>query len=239
MNRKELFLNWLKEEFPNCLDAQFNWNLIENLIDYAYKTHGHSKGGAKGILAQIIPEITGEELDRFLPDFSDEDLESEKVTSQVSRSLEVETPEGRLSAYPSTDPNHQGLYIDLIIKGGSATLPVAMVEYAEDEADAEGPHIITRVWEDMQKEDYSARHIHKLPDVDVKMYFTFGSDPLFPYQNGYVIVHGTSKTAAINKFRKRFPDRHENTVNCAFIYTQKQWEKTGMDKTYPCLEVIK
>lgn len=154
MNRKEEFMTWLKEEFPGCLDTHFNWDLVENLINYAYKTHGHSKGSAKGILAQIIPEITEDELDRFLPDFSDEDLESEE-----------------------------------------------------------------------------------LPDV--KMYFTFGSDPGFPYQNGYVIVHGNSNDAAIKKFRERFPDRHENIVNCAFFYTQEQWEKTGMDKTYPCLEVIK
>ena len=46
---------------------------------------------------------------------------------------------------------------------------------------------------------------------------------MFPYQHGYVKVVGTSKDDAIAKFRSKYPDKSENTVNCAFIYTDKEW----------------
>ncbi len=49
-----------------------------------------------------------------------------------------------------------------------------------------------------------------------KFYFTFGSDPGFPYQNTFIIVIADTERAAVEKFRAKFPDRHENTVNCAF-----------------------
>lgn len=54
-------------------------------------------------------------------------------------------------------------------------------------------------------------------------FFTFGSSNTFPYQNGYVKVIGESRDDAVAKFRKIYPDINENTVNCAFIYTQEEW----------------
>ena len=66
-----------------------------------------------------------------------------------------------------------------------------------------------------------------------KFYFTFGSDPGFPYQNTYLIVEAVIESSAIRKFRKKFPDRHENTFNAAFCYSQEKWERYGCEKHYP------
>lgn len=45
-------------------------------------------------------------------------------------------------------------------------------------------------------------------DTAVNRYFyTFGSDPAFPYQNGWVGIHAASREDADYKFRARFPDR--------------------------------
>ena len=63
-------------------------------------------------------------------------------------------------------------------------------------------------------------------------YFTFGSDRGFPYQNTYIIVRENSMPEAIEKFRKRFPDRHKDTINCAFWYTEDKWRGTLNEKYY-------
>lgn len=57
-------------------------------------------------------------------------------------------------------------------------------------------------------------------------YFTFGSDERFPFQNTYVIVFAGSEKEAVRKFRERYPDRTEGTVNCSFWYDWKEW--TGL-----------
>ncbi len=65
-----------------------------------------------------------------------------------------------------------------------------------------------------------------------KWYFTFGSDPGFPYQNTYLIVMADTKREAIEKFRAKFPDRHENTANCAFWYSEEQWHGSRNEAFY-------
>ena len=32
---KDGFMNWLKEEFPGVIDTHWNWEFVENIIDYA------------------------------------------------------------------------------------------------------------------------------------------------------------------------------------------------------------
>ena len=66
-----------------------------------------------------------------------------------------------------------------------------------------------------------------------KFYFTFGSDPGFPYQNTYLVIEAFNKSSAIRKFRKKFPDRHENVYNASFCYSQEEWEKQEFEKLYP------
>ena len=60
-------------------------------------------------------------------------------------------------------------------------------------------------------------------------YFAFGSDRGFPYQYGYLIVQAANMPDAVRKFRKDYPDRYENCLNCAFVYTQEQWNKLSSD----------
>ena len=61
-------------------------------------------------------------------------------------------------------------------------------------------------------------------------YYTFGTDPAFPYCGGWVEVYADSWEEAHKKFRAKFPDRlgHEGTINCAFFYDQEKWKQMSM-----------
>lgn len=61
-----------------------------------------------------------------------------------------------------------------------------------------------------------------------KFYFTFGSDERYPFPNSYVIVHAANLADAIACFRKHIPDVITGVLNCAFYYTQEEWESTSM-----------
>lgn len=63
-----------------------------------------------------------------------------------------------------------------------------------------------------------------------KFYFTFGTDPQFPFYKGWVEVYAKTERDAVELFKSHFPPRHENVVNCAFIYSQKFFEETDMFK---------
>ena len=65
-----------------------------------------------------------------------------------------------------------------------------------------------------------------------RFYFTFGSDPGFPFQNTYIIVLAESEKAAVEKFREKYPDRHTGTVNCAFWYSEEHWTGTPNEREY-------
>lgn len=67
-------------------------------------------------------------------------------------------------------------------------------------------------------------------------YFTFGSWEGFPYQHGYLIAKANNLSSAIAKFREKYPDKHKNTVNCAFYYTEEEWQ-TVKEKGV-CHEII-
>lgn len=76
-----------------------------------------------------------------------------------------------------------------------------------------------------------------------RYFFTFGSDPGFPYQRGWVEVLAPDLPAAVAGFQRKFPDRHPGTVNCAFWYTEEQFLKkwAGVLGAYPeekCHEVF-
>ena len=70
-----------------------------------------------------------------------------------------------------------------------------------------------------------------------KFYYTFGSSLQFPFQNGYVIVEAQDIEESHTKFRKRFPDRNEDTLNCAFYYNEEEF--TRLEINGMCHETIK
>ena len=65
----------------------------------------------------------------------------------------------------------------------------------------------------------------------MKFYFTFGTGPYFPYYGGWVEVIAEDRDTACEKFRKKFPDFNKGVVNCAFVYSETEWNKTSMAKT--------
>ena len=64
-------------------------------------------------------------------------------------------------------------------------------------------------------------------DIKKNFYFTFGSDEGYPREcrNGYVKVIATDEREAFAIFRTAYPDRHAGCLNCAFYYTQRQWDE--------------
>jgi len=81
--------------------------------------------------------------------------------------------------------------------------------------------------------DFLARFMElKTGKPHSKFYFTFGSDPGFPYQNTYIIVLAESEKAAVEKFRDKYPDRHKDIVNCAFWYSEERWNGSQNETGY-------
>lgn len=62
-----------------------------------------------------------------------------------------------------------------------------------------------------------------------KFYFTYGDSPAFPYQNGWTEVFAENKSFAIMAFERFHPKRPGSSfINCAIIYTEREWERTMM-----------
>ena len=59
-------------------------------------------------------------------------------------------------------------------------------------------------------------------------YFTFGTDPAYPYGiEDYVVVHAASLSDAVHKFNQKHRKRPgSNATNCAFWYTEEEWNKS-------------
>ena len=59
-----------------------------------------------------------------------------------------------------------------------------------------------------------------------KYYFSFGTDPLYPFCNGYIIIEAPDGKAAREIFRAYFPNRpNSSAINCAFVYNEEQFMK--------------
>ena len=76
-----------------------------------------------------------------------------------------------------------------------------------------------------------------------KTYFTFGSDPLYPYgQRDYVEVQAENIDQACELFQATHPNRPGSKyINCAFIYHEEEF-RTIRDRFYggrPPVEVIR
>lgn len=67
---KEGFMNWLKEEFPGVIDAHWNYDLVENIIDYVIDNKNTSDDELAIFLSSMLPEIEYTEIAKFC----DEDM---------------------------------------------------------------------------------------------------------------------------------------------------------------------
>lgn len=79
--------------------------------------------------------------------------------------------------------------------------------------------------------DANKRHVEEWKqeqEAPHNFYFTFGTDPLFPYgYHDYVLIRCRDESDACRLFNARFPKRPgHNVMNCAFMYNEAQWEKS-------------
>lgn len=67
---KEGFMKWLKEEFPGVIDTHWNYDLVENIIDYAMENKNTGDDELAIFLSSMLPEIEYIEIAKFC----DEDM---------------------------------------------------------------------------------------------------------------------------------------------------------------------
>ena len=66
MNKDGLML-YIKEEFPGTFDSHWNWDLLENFLDFAFLEYdGKPTEELIKFLICIIPEVTAEEYRIFV-----------------------------------------------------------------------------------------------------------------------------------------------------------------------------
>lgn len=64
-----------------------------------------------------------------------------------------------------------------------------------------------------------------------KFYFTYGTDPDYPFQGGWTEIEAPDADIAKDIFSVVHPDRHPGILNCAFGYTEEEFKTTGMYKS--------
>lgn len=110
-------------------------------------------------------------------------------------------------------------------------------EFVEWANEFEELHPEASCWEDNDYldciEDFAKQKIYEFADIEQKpFYFTFGSWEKYPYHDTYLVVYAVDKHDAVEKYRKRFPDIHDNTVNCAAWYSWEQWDGSECQKAW-------
>ncbi len=65
---RDEFMEWLKDEFPGCVDKHWNWDLVDNIIDYALQHESNSKNQFCYFVADMLPEVEFLEVARFCED---------------------------------------------------------------------------------------------------------------------------------------------------------------------------
>ena len=68
-------------------------------------------------------------------------------------------------------------------------------------------------------------------DTEKKFYYTFGTNPCFPFEGGWVEVLAVSRVEANAIFRHIFPDAIKGFINCAFCYDENEFDESKMAKT--------
>ena len=63
------FLSYMHDTFPEPMSNHFTYDLIRNLVVYAYEKKGHTSWSALYMIADIIPEVDAGELEEYLTRF--------------------------------------------------------------------------------------------------------------------------------------------------------------------------
>lgn len=66
---------------------------------------------------------------------------------------------------------------------------------------------------------------------NIKIFYTFGTDEIYPYCGGWVEVEAPNLKKSHALFRKFFPDRIPGVLRCANYYTEDAFFKTDMPAT--------
>ncbi len=61
----------------------------------------------------------------------------------------------------------------------------------------------------------------------MKIYFTFGTSGQ-PFRDGWVEIEAPSRKLAVAIFKELYPNPDNDFINCADIYTEKQFKNTEM-----------
>lgn len=75
-------------------------------------------------------------------------------------------------------------------------------------------------------------------------YFSLGTAECFPYKSGHIKVIAPTLKSAINAYKQKYPfpgmEPNSAVVNCAFIYSEKEWEKIVEENSsmQPCHDVL-
>lgn len=65
---KEGFMEWLKKEFPGVVETRWNYDLVENIIDYGFKHETVSKDQLCYWISDMLPELEFLEVAKFIED---------------------------------------------------------------------------------------------------------------------------------------------------------------------------
>jgi len=65
---KDGFMSWLEEEFPGVIDTHWNYDLVENILEYALKHESISKDQFAYFISDMLPEVEFLEIARFCDD---------------------------------------------------------------------------------------------------------------------------------------------------------------------------
>ena len=154
------------------------------------------------------------------------------------REMSVETEAGTLTAYVGPDPENKSVGITLTPKGTFSEIDLAFAEVKGQELQEEEGQVDLYVYGDAFDECYTEKISFKRSDVVEmlqtildKFYFTFGTDEKYPFgTNDYVLVFADTMAEAHAKFKKRHPDRMPGIMNCAFYYTEEEWNNLSSVK---------
>lgn len=75
-------------------------------------------------------------------------------------------------------------------------------------------------------------------------YFSLGMAECFPYERGHIKVIAPTLKSAINAYKQKYPfpgmEPNSAVVNCAYIYSEEEWEKIIEENPsmQPCHDVL-